>query len=611
MDPEDDYKPRKEGVGFPTFPGKTREWEAWEPEEIDEKKLKAVLKTILKESNLELDQLHKISEGEWEAYAVNRLGNRVGIIIWTKYMPFVEKEDVEDLYEAMLEYKLQHAVFITTSHFTKNAQEFAEDLPIELVDGRNLGELVPEAELYEVEDVFVTDKGNQEAVDYFKTRRKKKLLGIIGDAETIEYIDRRYLPFAVYTIGKPKRPQEEESKNLFVDLSTAEIPYVEERNLMVVDTLRTIMELPDKSREHLLDLIQYGGLSLKHVEGKHLEILEKKNLVISPAARSGEKSFLQIIGEELGDTFQVMAEDLSKMPQPRERPTDYSKYQHQPGAYSREGLAKVRANIHIPQVDRPFDLEHFLESSKEVDSNFDPDSPRYNVAEIRDVLERIYGEKVTFKKIIYMPYFLCKYSTIYTTRYLRYISPAFRSDIFPPKTSEYGIYEFIDKQPVVPYIVLGLMTFIMNLHRIEYVLHLFSSVFIFVSISIALGILLKAIFRTPRRVPRYGGSPIKYGFPSIHSMLSAGSLGFIFFVNPLFLIMLIPLTLLYLYSRIALGVHNVSDVIGGSIIGLILGVSAGILIYQGLKLPLELETFFTILFFILPLFYGHLVKESF
>ena len=234
MDPEDDYKPRKEGVGFPTFPGKTREWEAWEPEEIDEKKLKAVLKTILKESNLELDQLHKISEGEWEAYAVNRLGNRVGIIIWTKYMPFVEKEDVEDLYEAMLEYKLQHAVFITTSHFTKNAQEFAEDLPIELVDGRNLGELVPEAELYEVEDVFVTDKGNQEAVDYFKTRRKKKLLGIIGDAETIEYIDRRYLPFAVYTIGKPKRPQEEESKNLFVDLSTAEIPYVEERNLMVV-----------------------------------------------------------------------------------------------------------------------------------------------------------------------------------------------------------------------------------------------------------------------------------------------------------------------------------------------------------------------------------------
>jgi membrane-associated phospholipid phosphatase len=610
MDPDDLDSRRRKRVDFPEFPKKTREWEDWEPLDIDEKKLKTVLRYVLNESGLELDELKKVYEGEWQASAVNRLGNRVMVVAWTKYMASVGLEDVEDLYEEMLEVKAHHAVFITTSHFTKEAQNFAEHLPIELIDAVRLGDLVPEAEMYEVETVFVTEKGDREAMDYFNTRRKRKLFGLIGEEEKIEYVDRRYLSYAVYTLGKPKRAQEEESKKLFVDLSTADIPYIEERELRSATILRVIMELPEDSREHLLDLIQYRGLSLKHVEGKHLEILERKGLVVSPASKSGEKGIVQIIGEELSDTMNVFAKNVSNIPQPRESKIDYTRYEHPWTVSDARGRQRVRANIRIPQVDRPFDLEHFLNTSLEVDEKFDADKPRYGVVELRNVLERLYDKKVEFKKMVYMPYYLCKYTTIYNTRYLRYISPSFNKEIFPPKTAEYGVYEFIDKQPAIPYVVLGLVTFLMNLHRIEEILHLFSSIFIFVAVSIIVGVILKAFFRTPRKVPRYGGSPIKYGFPSIHSMLSVGGMGFVFFVNPLFLIVLTPLTFLYIYSRLALGVHNTWDVLGGALIGLIIGLLSGVLIFQQLNLPMEVEAFFTLLFFILPLFYSRWEHES-
>jgi len=610
MDSDNSDSRRRKRVGFLAFPKKIREWEDWEPLDLDEKKLKSVLRSILKESGLELDELQKVYDGEWQASAVNRLGNRVMIVVWTKYMTSVGLEDVEDLYEEMLEVRAHHAVFVTTSHFTREAQEFAEHLPIELIDDVRLGELMPEAEIYEVKDVFVTEKGDGEAMDYFKTRRKRKLFGLMGEEENIEYVDRRYLPYAVYTLGKPKRAQEEESKKLFVDLSTADIPYIEERELRSANTLRKIMELPEESREHLLDLVQYRGLSLKHVEGKHLEILERKGLVVSPTSRSGEKSIIQIIGDELSDTMNVFAKNVSNIPQPRESEINYKKFEHPWTVSDAMGRQRVRANIRIPEVDRPFDLEHFLNTSTEVDGKFDADKPRYNVVELRNVLERLYDKKVEFKKIVYMPYYLCKYQTIYTTRYLRYISPSFKKEIFPPKTAEYDVYEFIDKQPAIPYVILGAAIFLMNLQRIEETIHLFSSISIFVALSLIVGVILKAIFRTPRKVPRYGGSPIKYGFPSIHSMLSVGSLGFIFFVNPLFLIILTPLTFLYIYSRIALGVHNVRDVLGGAFIGLIIGVLCGILVYQQLNLPMEMEAFFTLLFFILPLFYNRWEHES-
>ncbi len=597
-------------MDFPTFPKKTREWDDWESLDISEKKLKTVLRSILKESGLELDELYEVYEGYWQASAVNRMGNRVRIVAWTRYMTSVGKEEVEDLYEEMLEIRAHHAVFITTSHFTKEAQEFAESLPIELVDDMRLGELIPEVDIYEVEDIFVTEKGDKEAMNYFKTRRRRKLFGLIGEEEEIDYVDRRYLPYAVYAIGKPKRAQEEESKKLFVDLSTADIPYIEERELRSANTLRIIMELPEESREHLLDLIQYGGLSLKHVEGKHLEILERKGLVVSPKSKSDEKSIIQIMGEELGDTLNVFAKNISNIPQPRESEIDYTGFGHHEAVSDAGGGGRVRPNIRVPDVDRSFDLEHFLNTSMDVDENFDADKPKYSAVELRNVLERLYDRKVEFKKMIYMPYYLCKYRTLYTTRYLRYISPSFRKEIFPPKTAEYDIYEFIDKQPAIPYVVLGAAIFFMNLQRIEETLHLFSSIFIFAAVSLVVGVILKEIFRTPRRVPRYGGSPIKYGFPSIHSMLSAGSLGLIFFVNPLFLIILIPLTLLYIYSRISLGVHNTWDVLGGAFIGLVIGVLCGLFVFQQLNLPIEVEAFLTLLFFILPLFYGRWERES-
>ena len=147
------------------------------------------------------------------------------------------------------------------------------------------------------------------------------------------------------------------------------------------------------------------------------------------------------------------------------------------------------------------------------------------------------------------------------------------SAIIPKKTAEYGIYHFIDQYPALPYVLIGAIRFIMGWDDLEATFHLFSSIVLFVALAVTIGVILKAIFRTPRRVPRYGNSPVKYGFPSIHSMLSAGSIGMVYFINPLALVIMIPLAALYIYSRIAIGVHSVTDVVGGAILGFLIGLS--------------------------------------
>ncbi len=599
---------RKRREGFPTFPKKGREWEEWETIEIDEDKLKTILKPILKEYNLKLDSIEMINEGEWRVISINRLGNNVRSIVWTKYMVSVEKEDIEDIYEEMLHEKAHNAIFITTSHFTKEAQEFAEHLPIKLIDGMTLSELIPESKAIEVDKVFLTDKNDADAIRYFKSMRKRKRLGLFGEDERIEYVDRRYIPFAIYKIVNERGNGEGESNRVFIDLSNGDMPHIEERELVNEDIIRNLMELPDEAREHLLDLINYGDLSFKHIKGKNLEILEKKGFVRVSGKPSGEKSIINIISEEILDTMDIIAINIGNLPLPKEREIRYEKYEHREVVKTPTGERMVRATIKIPQIDHSFDLEHFIKTSTIIDKDFDVDDTGYDVEEIRNVLERIYQNRTEFVGMIYMPYYLCKYKTAYKTRYIRYISPSFDEKVIPKKTPEYEVYRFIDRAPALPYIVLGIAYLFLGLNNMEKTLHVFSSAMIFMFLVIITGIFLKLILRTPRRVPRYWGTPAVYGFPSIHSMLSVGSIGLFYFIDPSVLIILIPLALIYIYSRLAIGVHSMVDVTGGAIIGFIIGILCGIYIYK-IDLPTYIETFMTILFFVTPILLTYMERS--
>ena len=100
---------------------------------------------------------------------------------------------------------------------------------------------------------------------------------------------------------------------------------------------------------------------------------------------------------------------------------------------------------------------------------------------------------------------------------------------------------------------------------------------LFVFISALINTYLKDFFQDPRPDVHLNIDPwanpidLSYGFPSGHAQLAVVIWGFLFFnTNNIFLkILFIFLILTISFSRIYLGVHDISDVIGGIIFGLL------------------------------------------
>ena len=121
-------------------------------------------------------------------------------------------------------------------------------------------------------------------------------------------------------------------------------------------------------------------------------------------------------------------------------------------------------------------------------------------------------------------------------------------------------------------------------------------------LAITVGILLKGVFRTQRTTPfyatqDYGIKVFRYGFPSLHSLASTGAVSFAYFINPLgplLSVLMLPIAVTYIYSRMRIGAHSRIDVVGGAIIGFFLGIISGILIL-GTKLPDLIEIFLSII----------------
>lgn len=166
--------------------------------------------------------------------------------------------------------------------------------------------------------------------------------------------------------------------------------------------------------------------------------------------------------------------------------------------------------------------------------------------------------------------------------------------------AERKIYEIADRTPEVPYIILAI-TYAIYLKDGMKILHIFSSAFIFGALILIVGVLLKIIFKTKRSIQRYGDSILKYGFPSMHGMASIGALAFTYFINPVISLILTPIGIFYVYSRIKIRVHSIADVAGGAIIGIAIGIFSGTYILENVYLPYKMEATLTILFFTIPI----------
>ncbi len=548
--------------------------------EIEPEKLRAIISRLLSELNLDLWYLEE-EEGDIIAVSVDKLDRDVTSLVRIRSEPSaVDKEDIEELYEDMSDKRASNAIFITTSYFTKDAKELARDLPIRLVDGTELSEFIAryEEKYEEVKPglTFLSSKSDNEVVKYFKVKRRKKILGFAGSEEKIEEIDRRYTPLGVFSIKKFSKDSMREDK-AYIDLNSGELCYIEAGKIKRNDMIKRIMNLPPESREHLLDLMEHGVMDYEHVKGKYLSILEKKDLVYVYEREKG--IIITLVDEVLGIFRSIFHGGELK---PKEVTVKH-----------------VRSKLRIPEFDTSYDLEHFIESSSEIDKDYEPDPVNYKPEEILKILSRFYGSDVKFEGTVYLPYYRCKYLTPTGVRYKLLLSPKFRS--FVPRPSEYEeIYKVIDKFPELPYLVLAAFYLIYDISEMENKIHVFSIAFLFVLLTVIVGTILKAIFRTERKIPYYGATIFRYGFPSLHSLASIGAIGFVYFVNPLFSLILIPIGLLYIYSRIKLGAHSVTDVLGGAIIGLPLGFFSGRYLL-GIKLPYELELILCIIFFLMPI----------
>ncbi len=158
------------------------------------------------------------------------------------------------------------------------------------------------------------------------------------------------------------------------------------------------------------------------------------------------------------------------------------------------------------------------------------------------------------------------------------------------------LYNLIDRLPEFPYFLLAL--FYVLTTPVDVARQVLSAAFCYMVFAISVGLAIKLALKTPR--PReYRCIPIaKYDIPSLHTLVSVGSIVFIYFINPLYAVVFTPVGVLYMYSRIKLGIHTKKAVIYGALIGVVIGFFFGTIITEIDLGPLRVPA--AILFFAIP-----------
>ncbi|HHQ45306.1 MAG TPA: phosphatase PAP2 family protein [Candidatus Altiarchaeales archaeon] len=159
------------------------------------------------------------------------------------------------------------------------------------------------------------------------------------------------------------------------------------------------------------------------------------------------------------------------------------------------------------------------------------------------------------------------------------------------------IFFAIDRFPEAPFYVLAVAYLLKNPFTS---IHVFSVAFQYIILSLALGLMLKAVFKD-KRPGEYTTLPlVRYDTPSLHTLVSAGATVYAYIINPVLGFILAPFALLYMYSRLHLKVHSGKAVVVGAVAGVLLGFFAGTILLE-YRLPYVLDyLLFSAFFFITP-----------
>jgi len=158
------------------------------------------------------------------------------------------------------------------------------------------------------------------------------------------------------------------------------------------------------------------------------------------------------------------------------------------------------------------------------------------------------------------------------------------------------LYYLIDRIPELPYFALAF--FYMSYTPPARSMHVFAVAFFYLLTSIALGVALKALLKTERPCEYHCIPAVRYDVPSLHTFISVGAASFVYFVDPLYCLIMVPLGLLYMHSRLKLGLHTKNAVYAGAVLGALTGLFYGLMLY---KVSFGgLEPVYAFLFFLTP-----------
>ena len=162
----------------------------------------------------------------------------------------------------------------------------------------------------------------------------------------------------------------------------------------------------------------------------------------------------------------------------------------------------------------------------------------------------------------------------------------------------YYIYHVIDSVPEFPYSLLSLI-FVLT-EDLDRSRHVLAVLFIYVLLGLFVGLLVKYVSHTKRPNARYSLPVICYDVPSLHTILSVGLVFFAFFIRPIYSLLLLPVALVYMQSRISLGFHTKTAVFVGAVIGVLVGTATGMMLWK-ISLSENSEVMLVVLVLIIPL----------
>ncbi|MFH1054945.1 MAG: restriction endonuclease [Candidatus Altiarchaeota archaeon] len=431
---------------------------------------KRVIAKFVEKMGFEVDSVTMRDDGsvDFKAKTKNPMGGRVfSLIRASTFTRLVNGNDVKDLVDTMGGMEAVRAAYITLSGFSEDAIEAAKDKPVSLINKYQLMDsiekrgLMSDKELMDAldrfgmgeqhfqgyEQSFQVGKSEADIKSFFQAKCKKD--------EKVARIVLRYSPLSVFKVltrkdvwtGDQVLRRVERKDYLFVSLNSLDLYYITQRRkknkteyiFMRSDIIRRITNLPDKTRENLIQLLEHGDLPAENIDGKDLSILKNTKVIevyegkrnkgdgliyYAEMFLAGTLETVNILVNELTSGLTSMGEGggVEKVEQPPKK--------------------NVTAEVSMPHIHGGiYDIWKYLYVEKGVKYGAEIDPLAYTSSEIAKLLKSIFNGKAESEGIIFMPYHRAKFIDLKgtVTRYEILAAPKFKEPEEPKKTDVKGV----------------------------------------------------------------------------------------------------------------------------------------------------------------------------